>query len=194
MSTTNYEEVIKIVGILAHMREPYDDHGAHVAALVARMCAVMNIPAEEAELIRVGAHIHDIGKLLLDPDLINMPRGLAAIERSDMQRHTSLGFEALHMADYPKIIQDIIHHHQEKWDGSGYPVGLQSELIPLAARIVAICDVYAAMTHQRPYREAFAHEFTKVYMQSRKGKDFDPRLLDLFFEKVATDEETLVKA
>lgn len=180
-----YDEVIKILGIFSHMREPYDDHGAHVAALVVKMAQVMNIPPEDAELMRIGAHIHDCGKLMIDPELINMPRRLAAIERSDMQRHTSLGFKALETAGYPKIILDIVLHHQEKWDGSGYPIGLQNELIPLAARIVGICDVYAALTHPRPYREAYTHELARALMITLRGKDFEPRLLDLFFDKVA---------
>lgn len=184
---TDYSEVIKLIGLLVHMREPFDNHGAHVAALVEKMTAVMHIPDDEAEQMRVGANLHDIGKLLLDPDLINMPRRLAAAERAEMQNHTNLGWLAVRDAGYPKIIQDIVHHHQEKWDGSGYPIGLQNELIPLAARVVAICDVYAAMTHQRPYREAYDHEFTKALMVSLRGKDFDPRLVDLFFEKVAIE-------
>jgi putative nucleotidyltransferase with HDIG domain len=188
MTDSIYGEVIKILGIFAHMREPYDDHGAHVAALVVKMTKALHIPADEAELIRIGAHLHDCGKLLMDPDLINQNRRLSGTERSDMQRHPGLGFEAVQEAGYPKTIQDIIHHHQEKWDGSGYPLGLQNELIPLAARIISICDVYAAMTHQRPYREAYTHEFTKVYMQSLRGKDFDPRLVDLFFDKVAVEQ------
>lgn len=183
-----YEDVIRILGIFSHMREPYGDHGAHVAALVGKMTRAMNIPAEDAELMRVGAHLHDCGKILLDADLINHPRGLSAVERSQMQRHTSLGFEALEAADYPKIILDIVHHHQEKWDGSGYPIGLQNEVIPLAARIVAICDVYAALTHPRPYRIAFSHEETKALMKILRGRDFDPRLFDLFFDKVAVSE------
>lgn len=185
---TDYNEVIKIIGILVHMREPYDDHGAHVAALVARMTAAMHIPEDEAEQMRVGAHIHDIGKLLLDPDLINMPRRLSLSERAEMQNHTNLGWAAVQRAGYSQIIQDIVHHHQEKWDGSGYPIGLQDELIPLAARVVAICDVYAALTFRRPYREAYSHEFAKSLMVSLRGKDFDPRLVDLFFAKVATGE------
>jgi len=184
----NYTDIIKLIGILVHMREPYDDHGAHVAELVVKMAAAMNIPPDEAEEMRIGAHIHDIGKLLLDPDLINMPRRLASSERAEMQNHTNLGWAAVVRAGYSQTVQDIVHHHQEKWDGSGYPIGLQDELIPLAARIVGICDVYAALIYRRPYREAHSHEEAKAIMQVLKGKDFDPRLFDIFFSKVAVGE------
>lgn len=184
----NYDEVIKIIGILTRLRETYDSHGAKVAAYVVRMCAAMNIPPDEAELIRVGAHLHDMGKLSIRSDLVNMPRELSPDERGEMQLHTTYGFEAAQAADYPQIMLDIIHHHQEKWDGSGYPVGLEGELIPLAARIVSVCDVYMALTSRRPYREAYSHEEAKAIMQMLKGKDFEPRLFDIFFDKVAVGE------
>jgi putative nucleotidyltransferase with HDIG domain len=187
VANSDYDKIIELIGILVHMREPYDDHGAHVAALVVKMAAAMNIPPDEAEQMRIGAHIHDIGKLLLDPDLINMPRRLASSERAEMQNHTNLGWAAVARAGYSQIVQDIVHHHQEKWDGSGYPIGLQDELIPLAARIVGICDVYAALTYRRPYRDPYSHEEAKAVMRLLRGKDFDPRLLDLFFADVAIE-------
>ena len=182
--TDNYSDVIELVGILAHMREPYDHHGSLVSKLVTKMIAAMNIPGEQIE---IGAHIHDIGKLLIRPELVNMPRKLTAAERAEMQNHTSLGWAAVQRAGYSQTIQDIVHHHHEAWDGSGYPIGLQDELIPLAARIVTICDVYEALTNRRPYREAYSHDFAKALMISLRGKDFDPRLIDLFFEKVAVE-------
>ncbi len=184
---TNYDDVIKILGILAHMRETYDSHGDKVSKCVVAMTTAMNIPEEEAKQIEIGAHLHDIGKLLIQADLVNMPRELAPAERGEMQRHTTLGFEAVQAAGYSQIIQDTVHYHQEKWDGSGYPDGLEGELIPLAARIVSVCDVYEALVAHRPYREPYTHEFAKALMMSLKGKDFDPRLVDLFFDKVAVE-------
>jgi putative nucleotidyltransferase with HDIG domain len=188
----DFKGIVELAGILAHLREPYDSHGDKVAERVAKMVSVMGIPTAEAELIVVGAHLHDLGKLLLDPDLINMNRKLAAAERAEMQNHTNLGWIATQKANYPQIVQDVVHHHHEAWDGSGYPIGLQDELIPLAARIVSVCDVYEALTARRPYREPYTHEFAKALMQSLKGKDFDPRLVDIFFDKVAVEDVSQV--
>lgn len=186
--SSDYADVIEFAGILAFMREPFDSHGDKVAQRVAKMCTAMNIPEAEAELIIVGAHLHDVGKLLTQSDLVNMNRKLTISERADMQNHTNLGWNAVQRAGYHQIIQNIVHHHHEAWDGSGYPIGLQGELIPLAARIVGICDVYEALTARRPYRPAYDHEFAKALMLSLKGTDFDPRLVDLFFSKVAIEQ------
>jgi putative nucleotidyltransferase with HDIG domain len=190
----NYDDVIELVGILAHMREPYDSHGEHVAEYVEKMIEAMEITGDEAEQIRIGANIHDIGKLLIRPELVNMPRKLTAAERAEMQNHTNLGWAAVQRAGYSQTIQDIVHHHHESWDGSGYPIGLQDELIPLPARIVGICDVYSALVARRPYRDAYSHDFAKALMLSLRGKDFDPRLVAIFFDKVAVGralEETV---
>lgn len=183
-----YEDVVDLVGILAFMREPFDSHGLGVAERVEKMCEAMNISEPEKGLIVTGAHLHDIGKLLIRPELVNMPRKLTAAERADMQNHTGLGWLVVQKAGYAQTIQDIVHHHHEAWDGSGYPIGLQDELIPLAARIVSICDVYEALTNRRSYRSAYDHDFAKALMISLKGKDFDPRLVDLFFSKVAIEQ------
>jgi putative nucleotidyltransferase with HDIG domain len=179
-----YDDVVELVGILAFMREPFDSHGGKVAERVEQMCVAMGIPESEKKLIVTGAHMHDIGKLLIRPELVNMPRKLTHSERAEMQNHTGLGWLAVQKAGYAQVIQDIVHHHHEAWDGSGYPIGLQDELIPLAARIVSICDVYEALTNRRPYRPAYDHDVAKSMMIVLKGKDFDPRLVDLFFSNV----------
>jgi len=187
--SSDYADVIEFAGILAFMREPFDSHGDKVAQRVSKMCVAMNVPKTDAQLIVVGAHLHDVGKLLTQSDLVNMNRKLTISEIADMQNHTNLGWEAVRRAGYHQIIQDIVHHHHEAWDGSGYPIGLQDELIPLAARIVGICDVYEALTARRPYRPAYSHEVAKSIMQTLRGTGFEPRLVDIFFEKVAIEQE-----
>jgi cyclic di-GMP phosphodiesterase len=188
------ENVIKLIGILVHMREPYDDHGEHVAAIAVRFCAALGIEGQEAEQIRIGAHIHDVGKLIIRPELINMPRNLALSERAEVQSHTSLGYAAVKKAGYGEIIQDIVHYHHEAWDGSGYPAGLREEFIPPAARVIALCDVYEALRARRPYRDPFSYEMTKAIMIGIMGKNFDPKMLSVFFDKVATGDTARVDA
>lgn len=182
----NYDDITKLVSILSAMREPFDHHGPAVAQLVKRMCDALDIDAEESRLIVVGGYLHDIGKLRLDAELFNHPRKLAQNEREQVQLHAPLGWAIVEQAGYDKIILDIVRHHHEYWDGSGYPDGLRQEEIPQAARIVAICDVYQAMTNHRVHRKGYSHQFTVEYMEQGRGTQFDPELLDVFFAKVAT--------
>jgi putative nucleotidyltransferase with HDIG domain len=187
VNTPDYEDIIKLVGILTHMREPFDHHGSRVAELAVRMATVAGMSSHEIKLVGVGAHLHDIGKQLIRVELLNSTRKLTDAEIAEMQNHTKLGWHIVTLAGYDKIIQDIVHHHHEKFDGSGYPFGLQKKQIPLVAQVVSICDVYEALTNRRPYREPYTLSFTKALMQRLKGTDFDPELVDLFFEKVVTE-------
>lgn len=167
------------------MREPYDTHGARVAELAVRMATAVGLTSEEVELVHVGAHLHDIGKLLIRTDVLNATRKLTEAEAAEMQLHTKFGWQIVSQAGYAKIIQNIVLHHHEKWNGNGYSNGLQKSEIPIHARIVAICDVYEALTSRRAYRDPYTHEFSKALMLKLRGSDFDPELTDLFFERVA---------
>jgi len=181
----NYDDITKLVSILAAMREPFDHHGPAVAHLVMKMCTLLGMSEPESKLIHVGAFLHDIGKLRVDSELFNLPRQLTVNERAQVQLHAPLGWAIVEQAEYDSVILDIVRHHHENWDGSGYPDGLKETEIPLAARIVRICDVYQSMTNKRSYREPYTHQFTFEFMEQGRGKLFDPNLLDLFFEKMA---------
>lgn len=139
-------------------------------------------------LIVVGGYLHDIGKLRMKAELFNQPRKLTQNEREQVQLHAPLGWAVVEQAGYDKVILDIVRHHHENWDGSGYPDGLKGTEIPQAARIVQICDVYQSMTNNRSYRDGYSHQFTYEYMMQGRGTRYDPDLLDLFFVKVATHE------
>lgn len=189
MNTPAYDDITKLVGILIRMREPYDSHGAQVAALAVRLATALGIPQDEVQMIGIGAHLHDIGKLLIRNEIVNATRKLNDAERMEMQTHTQLGWAIVAQAGYAKTIQNIVLCHQEKWNGSGYPRGLMGDAIPIEAQIVAICDVYEALTNARPYREAYSHEFAKSFMQSRRNVDFSSKLLNLFFPHVVELKE-----
>jgi HD-GYP domain-containing protein (c-di-GMP phosphodiesterase class II) len=137
------------------------------------------------DLIETGAHLHDVGKLLVDPNLVNAERKLTDEEKKQMNKHAEFGWAIVHEANYDETIQTIVRHHHEHLNGSGYPDGLVGDAIPLAARIVTVCDCYEALTHKRPYRDAYSHQFAMAMIQKDKRKIFDPQLVDLFFSKVA---------
>ncbi len=136
--------------------------------------------------IRIAASMHDIGKIGVPGDLLKKPGKLSQSEFDSLSRHTEIGAEMLGGSDIPLIQMagQIARSHHEWWDGSGYPDGLSSEAIPFAARIVAVSDVFDALTHSRPYRDAFSEEKALEMMAEGRGKQFDPGVFDVFIESL----------
>lgn len=180
-----FDEVTRFVSILTSLREPYNHHGSLVAGLAVNLARAYGLPAEQVELIRVGADLHDVGKLLVAEKLLNVERKLTDEERKEVEKHVMLGWAVVHEAKYDETICGIVRSHHEHLNGSGYPDGLSGDAIPMAVRIVTVCDCYEALTHKRPYRDAYSHQFAMAMIQKDKRKIFDPQLVDLFFTKVA---------
>jgi response regulator RpfG family c-di-GMP phosphodiesterase len=148
--------------------------------------------------LAVASSLHDIGKVGVPDAVLLKPGKLTASERSAMQLHTELGSECLAAIqeqlatdDFLGLAQQIAASHHEHWDGNGYPKGLKRKDIPLAARIVALADVYDALTSVRPYKEAVSHEDARNWIASRRATQFDPEVVEAFlvrerdFQKVA---------
>ncbi len=142
---------------------------------------------ETIQLLYRSAPLHDIGKVGL-PDSILLDEGKLDPETYErMKVHTRLGGDALRWAQerlgsnsFLQIARDIAYHHHEKWDGSGYPDGLAGEEIPIAARLMALADVYDALTSRRRYKPAYPHEETREKILAQRGRHFDPRVVDAF--------------
>jgi len=128
---------------------------------------------------RVGALLHDVGKIVVPTAILNKPGQLTDEERRIMERHALAGAELLSDVEFPWDVLPIIRNHHERWDGRGYPDQLAGEAIPLAARILCIADVYDALTTDRPYRKAFSQEKALDIMTSDAGA-FDPALFAQF--------------
>jgi putative nucleotidyltransferase with HDIG domain len=128
---------------------------------------------------RVGALLHDVGKIVVPTVILTKPGPLTDEERRIMERHALAGAELLSDVEFPWDVLPIIRNHHERWDGRGYPDQLAGEDIPLAARILCIADVYDALTTDRPYRKAFTREKALEIMRSDAGA-FDPALFAEF--------------
>jgi putative two-component system response regulator len=133
--------------------------------------------------------LHDIGKVGIPDCILLKPGKLTDLEFEIMKTHSSLGGDTLRapdeqsgVASFLTMGRDIAYHHHEKWDGSGYPFGLAGDDIPVSARIVALADVYDALSTKRPYKEPFSHEKCKAIVLEGHGKHFDPRVADAFLE------------
>ncbi len=143
--------------------------------------------------------LHDIGKVGVPDSILLKPGKLTAEEFDDMKKHTLYGGEALKEADsilgydsFLRIARDIAYHHHERWDGTGYPFGKAGEDIPLAARLMAVADVYDALVSRRPYKEPFPHQKAREIILEGKGSHFDPIIIDAF-EQVEEQFKTIAK-
>ncbi|MGZ0167999.1 MAG: HD-GYP domain-containing protein [Planctomycetales bacterium] len=141
------------------------------------------------EKIRPSAALHDIGKVGIEDSILQKPGRLTDDERRRMQAHTRISGgcllqiqQCLGDSNFLTLAHEIAVFHHERWDGSGYPSKLIGEAIPLSARIVAIADVYNALSARRVYKDAYAHERCVEIILSESGKHFDPRLVDVFIE------------
>ena len=134
---------------------------------------------------RIGALLHDIGKIIVPTEVLNKPGKLTDDEWAIMKRHPEAGLELVADIDFPGDINAIIRNHHERWDGQGYPDGLKGENIPFAARILCVADVYDALTTTRSYRPGLTHARAAEIMRSSDGQ-FDPQLLETFLAWAAT--------
>ena len=139
---------------------------------------------------RVGALLHDVGKVVVPSDILNKPGSLSPEERAIMERHPLAGVELLHDVEFPWDVIPMIRGHHERWDGHGYPDGLSGEDIPLPARILCVADVFDALTSQRPYRQAFVPRDAIQLMQADTGRQFDPEILARFLRIMEPQNET----
>ena len=155
-------ETLELLGRVAEVRDDATgQHTKRVGRLSGLIAQELHLSPEETELIMRAAPLHDLGKVAIADSILLKSGSFEELERESMRRHASLGAELLEGArsDLLRMAGTIAAYHHERWDGQGYPHGLQDDAIPLAARIVAVADAFDALTHARPYKEAWsAHE------------------------------------
>jgi HD-GYP domain-containing protein (c-di-GMP phosphodiesterase class II) len=141
----------------------------------------MGVKGREMDALRKGAYLHDMGKLSI-PDAVLLKKGkLDAAEWAIMQSHTVIGHHnASRIPSLEKGALDVIRFHHERWDGTGYPDRLSGTNIPLGARIFAICDVWDALTSQRPYKKAWSEQAALTELRRLSGSHFDPEMVTAF--------------
>jgi response regulator RpfG family c-di-GMP phosphodiesterase len=156
----------------------------------------MGLDENRCSLIEMAAPMHDIGKIGIPDNILLKPGKLNHEEFSIMKTHTSIGYHILKNSHskYISLGAEIALSHHERYDGTGYPNGLQGKDIPLDARIVTVADVYDALTTERPYKKAWPNEEALEYLQANKGTHFDPGCVDAFmlqFGKVSLIQQQL---
>ena len=171
---------------LAAAAELHDDdtgqHTLRVADLSVAIARALGLPDADIELLRLAAPLHDVGKIAISDAVLRKRGKLTVEEFEQVKTHTTAGaqmlagsaFELLALAE-----QTALTHH-ERWDGSGYPAGLAGDAIPITGRIVAVADVFDALTHSRPYKSAWTAADAIAEMTSQAGRHFDPLVVDAF--------------
>jgi putative two-component system response regulator len=176
---------IEVLDRLAAAAEFHDDdtaqHTRRVGELSVAIARAIGLPNAQLELLRLAAPLHDVGKISVPDNVLGKPGGLTKDEFEQMKAHTTVGATLLAGGGNPllEMAEQIARTHHEKWDGSGYPAGLAGERIPLTGRIVAVADVFDALTHRRPYKTAWSAADAITEMTAKPGS-FDPRVLAAF--------------
>ena len=177
-------ETIFCLAKAAEYRDP--ETGAHIQRMAhysKQIAHVLGLPLQKQELLLEAAPMHDIGKVGIPDAILLKPGRLTPEEFVIMKQHAMIGYELLNAnsANLLKVAAEIALSHHEKYDGSGYPHGLSGEDIPLFGRIVAVADVFDALTSERPYKKAWSIEDACQFLKDGSGKHFDPSCVDAFF-------------
>ena len=181
-------EILERLARAADFREESSyGHTTRVGELSARIATQLGIPARQVEQIRIAARLHDIGKIGLSDLILMKPGKLAPSEFSAQEKHTLIGANILAGSRFPvlRLAEEIALTHHESWDGAGYPRGLRGEEIPLPGRVVAVADVFDALTHARAYKGAWRLDDAIDEIKHQSGRKFDPAVVSAFLHIAA---------
>lgn len=153
-------------------------HAGRVALLAVAVARQLELPAAQVREVYRAGLIHDLGKLFVPPQVRRKPTALTAHEWGQMQRHPVYSARLIRLLPgLSRTVRRAARHHHERWDGTGYPAGLSGEAIPLLARILAVCDVYDALSSPRSYKRAWEPGAVQREFKAQTGSHFDPQIV-----------------
>lgn len=178
------QALLDTITALAHAIEAKDtytlNHCEMITGRAVALAQFMSLPHQDVENIRLGSILHDVGKIGIPDAILNKPARLTDEEYERIKEHAVIGARIVQSVGALQGVVPIIRHHQERYDGSGYPDGLKGDGIPVGARIIAVVDAYGAMTEDRVYRKAPGHEVAISELKRWAGKQFDPYIAEAF--------------
>jgi diguanylate cyclase (GGDEF)-like protein/PAS domain S-box-containing protein len=166
------------------MNSSESEHSKGVSELLKELAKEMDFNDLTLEEIEKVAITHDIGKISIDKNILLKIVPLTKEEREKISKHPEVGYHMLTSIHGMMSISKVILHHHEKWDGSGYPGGLKGDDIPLASRMLSICESYDYMINDTPYRKAFSKEYAVEELRKNRGTQFDPNIVDIFLKMI----------
>lgn len=164
-----------------------EDHAVRTRTFALRIGEKLKLDTVAMSLLSYAADLHDFGKVFIDANILYKAGKLNKAQRTEIEKHCELGYEALEILELPREITDTVLHHQEHWDGSGYPNQLKGEEIPLFARIVCLADMWDALNSDRPHRNACS-AVKALEIMTQNAAWFDPKLFAIFLELVRGTE------
>ena len=174
-----FSSMIGAIALSIEKRDPYTaGHQRQVAALSLEIGRLLSLSDDQLFGLHLGATIHDIGKISIPAEILNRPGKLTDPEFMIIRSHAETGLEILSAVDFPWPITEMVHQHHERNDGSGYPQGLMREEICLEARIIAVADVFDAITSHRPYRPGKTRDEALDELRRGRGSIYDPDVVD----------------
>ncbi len=181
-----HQSLIEAISAFAKTIELKDHYtGEHVENTVQYVTGItkeLDLPRGETELIKQAAMLHDLGKIGISENILLKKSKLTKKEFEEIKKHPQIAVDILRPIQFLHGLIPFIFYHHERWDGKGYPSGIKGEDIPLGARIIAIADVYQALTSQRPYRKAYSKKKAIQIIKNGSGTQFDPRIVNVFLK------------
>jgi diguanylate cyclase (GGDEF)-like protein/putative nucleotidyltransferase with HDIG domain len=183
LDSTAVQQSLRALMEAVESKDSYTNtHSHEVSDLTLRMCQKIGLSHRETLAVEMGALVHDIGKIGIPDEILQKPGKLTTRERMRIEQHPEIGAQILRPLPALKDVVPLVLCHHEKWNGTGYPAGLQGEDIPIGAQLISLCDVWHALTSDRSYRPAFPDEKARSIIREGRGTDWKPELVDAFFE------------
>ncbi len=182
LDSENVQQSLEALMEAVESKDRYTNtHSHEVSDLTREVATAMGMSDRELLAVEMAGLVHDIGKIGIPDEVLQKPGALDTRERMLIEQHPEIGAQILKPLPALKDVVPLVLHHHERWDGGGYPHGLKGDEIPLGAQIVALCDVYHALTSDRSYRPAFSEEKSRAIIRDGIGSEWNPELIETFF-------------
>lgn len=176
-------ETLGALSQLVEANDPYTSgHSAGVTEIAVKIAQEMGLSTRQVDALCIAGPLHDVGKVGIPSSVLNKPTGLTQAEWVMIQAHPEVSASVAQQVTAFKGAVSVIRHHHERWDGTGYPDGLEGEDISLLARILAVADGFQAMTSNRPYRSAMSEEEALATLKEGAGSQWDPQVVKIFLK------------
>jgi len=176
----------KTIELRDHYTGQHGENTVHYAIETARK---LDLPLQDIENIREAAVLHDLGKVGISDEILHKKTRLSKKEFEEIKKHPQIAADIIRPIQFMHDIVPLVLYHHERWDGKGYPSGLKKDEIPIGARIIAVADVYEALTSNRPYRKAYSKKNAITIVKSGSGTQFDPSVVNAFLKVIKKDHQ-----